>query len=73
LFGERAPEARVVELPVAKLEPGMVMCDDVFMNGTLLVARGDEIARSFIARVQNYPLGAVREPLRVVETIANVS
>jgi hypothetical protein len=36
----------------------------------LLVARGYEITRSFIARVQNYPFGAIREPLRVLENVS---
>jgi response regulator RpfG family c-di-GMP phosphodiesterase len=73
LFGDRAPETRVVEIPLTKLKAGMVLVDDVMMNGTLLVARGYEITRSFIARLQNYPHGAIREPLRVLEAVANVS
>jgi response regulator RpfG family c-di-GMP phosphodiesterase len=70
LFGARAPETRVVEILLAKLKPGMVTVDDIMMNGTLLIARGYEITRSFIARVQNYPLGAIREPLRVLENVS---
>lgn len=56
----------VQDVPLAVLKPGMVIAEDVMMtNGGLLVARGFEITPGLLARLKNYPPGAVLEPVRV--------
>lgn len=54
------------EVPISALGAGMVLVEDIRLaNGTLLVARGYEVTRSFIERVANFPLGAIRGPVRI--------
>jgi ActR/RegA family two-component response regulator len=54
------------EVAVSALGAGMVLAEDIRLaNGTLLVARGYEVTRSFIERVANFPLGTLRGPVRV--------
>ncbi len=61
------PRARVRELPVAALEVGMVLAEDVRLtSGTLLAARGYEVTLGFVERARNYAQGMVREPVRVI-------
>ena len=59
--------ARVRELPVAALEVGMVLAEDVRLTaGTLLAARGYEVTLGFVERARNYTPGMVRGPVRVI-------
>ncbi len=56
----------VREVSLAALRTGMVFVDDVKMaSGALLVARGYEVTSGFLARVRNFPDGALPGPLRV--------
>ncbi len=51
---------------MASLRVGMVVVADLDVaNGLLLVARGNEITASFLARVGNYLARTIREPVRV--------
>jgi hypothetical protein len=44
----------------------MVVAEDIRMvSGTLLVARGYEVAQGFIERARNFRAGTVQEPVRV--------
>jgi hypothetical protein len=53
-------------VPLSALRIGMVVAEDIRMvSGTLLVARGYEIAQGFIERARNFRPGTVREPVRV--------
>jgi hypothetical protein len=53
-------------LPLSALRVGMVVAEDIRMvSGTLLVARGYEIAKGFIERAKNFRPGTVVEPVRV--------
>jgi response regulator RpfG family c-di-GMP phosphodiesterase len=65
-----AGEARVIEIKELKakeLKVGMVFAEDAMMSGgSLLAPRGYEISVSFLERTRNFPLGAIREPLKVV-------
>jgi len=62
----RLASRHIREVAVTGLGVGMVLADDVRLaNGTLLVTRGYEVTRSFIERVANFPLGAIRGPLRI--------
>lgn len=59
-------QERVRELPVSALRPGMVLAEDAKMaSGALLAGRGYEITEGFVQRARNFPLGSVREPIRV--------
>ena len=58
---------QVRELPVAALEVGMVLAEDVRLtSGTLLAARGYEVTLGFVERARNYTQWMVREPIRVI-------
>jgi FixJ family two-component response regulator len=62
--GERQP---IHELPLAEVRVGMIVADDIVMvDGTLLAVRGFEVTHSFVERAENFGLGAVQEPIRVV-------
>ncbi|MEO5821035.1 MAG: HD domain-containing phosphohydrolase [Vicinamibacteraceae bacterium] len=53
-------------VPLSALKVGMVVAEDIRMvSGTLLVARGYEVAQSFIERARNFRAGTVQEPVRV--------
>ena len=53
-------------VPLSALRVGMVVAEDIRMvSGTLLVARGYEIAQGFIERAKNFRAGTVQEPVRV--------
>jgi hypothetical protein len=69
LAGTVAPEADPDELQwvaLSGLKVGMVVAEDIRMaSGTLLVARGYEVAQSFIDRARNFRAGTVTEPVRV--------
>lgn len=56
------------EVPLRALVEGMVLADDVRLrNGALLVGRGYEVTPGFLERARNFGLGAVAEPIRVLE------
>jgi response regulator RpfG family c-di-GMP phosphodiesterase len=56
------------ELPIAKLSPGMIFIEDVRgSSGILLIAKGQEVTPSLIARLRNYAvLAGVQEPIMVM-------
>lgn len=57
----------VRELPVALLQVGMVLAEDLVNRaGLLLAPRGSAITPSFVERARNFLAGAVREPVRVM-------
>jgi hypothetical protein len=57
----------ILQLRLEQLRPGMVFAEDVSSsNGVLLVARGYEVTPRFLERLQNAPVGTVREPVRVM-------
>jgi CheY-like chemotaxis protein len=54
-------------VPLSALKVGMVVAEDIRMvSGTLLVARGYEVAQSFIERARNFRPGTVQEPVKVL-------
>jgi CheY-like chemotaxis protein len=54
-------------VPLSALKVGMVVAEDIRMvSGTLLVARGYEVAQGFIERARNFKAGTVQEPVRVI-------
>ncbi|MEM9070675.1 MAG: response regulator [Myxococcota bacterium] len=62
--GDAAQEIR--EIPIGAVREGMVFVHDVKTHvGTLLVPRGFEVTKSFVARVHGYPRGFVPELVRV--------
>jgi CheY-like chemotaxis protein len=64
--GNLRPEFEVRELPIAALRVGMVLTREVKLRtGMLLVARGHEVTQSLLARLRNFPVGSVQEPVRV--------
>jgi response regulator RpfG family c-di-GMP phosphodiesterase len=53
-------------VPLSALKVGMVIAEDIRMtSGTLLVARGYEVGKSFIERARGFRAGTVKEPVRV--------
>lgn len=66
LVGRATSSLYIVELPLLGLRPGMVLADDVFLNGALLVSRGFSVTSAFLERAKHFATGAVKEPLRVL-------
>ncbi|HEY0253098.1 MAG TPA: response regulator [Kofleriaceae bacterium] len=66
LVGRATSSLYIVELPLAGLKPGMVLADDVFLNGALLVSRGFTVTGTFLERTKHFAKGAVKEPLRIL-------
>jgi hypothetical protein len=65
--GDKAPT--VSEIPLARLDCGMTLADDVrTINGGLLVARGQAVTDQLIERLTNIGEGSIRQPLRVFES-----
>jgi response regulator RpfG family c-di-GMP phosphodiesterase len=65
--GNRAPI--VSEIPLARLEVGMTLADDVrTTNGGLLVARGQAVASQMVERLTNVGEDAIRQPIRVFKS-----
>jgi response regulator RpfG family c-di-GMP phosphodiesterase len=59
---------QVRELPLSAVAAGMILIADVrTTNGMLVLARGHQLTPSSVARLRNYPKGAVKEPIRVTE------
>ncbi len=59
---------RLVELPLKAVKIGMVFGDDVLKaDGTLLIARGQEVTPALADRIENFWGDmAVREPVRII-------
>ncbi|MEO8846132.1 MAG: response regulator [Kofleriaceae bacterium] len=66
LLGEESSTHRIVELALSALRVGMVVAEDILLNGTLLVSRGYTVTASFLERARHFAEGAVREPIRVL-------
>jgi hypothetical protein len=58
----------IAELPLIGLKVGMVLAEDIFLNGALLVSRGYVVAGSFLERTRHFQVGAVKEPIRILVT-----
>jgi CheY-like chemotaxis protein len=58
----------VRELALSLLTAGMILIADVrTTNGVLVLARGHQLTPSSVARLRNYPKGAIKEPVRITE------
>lgn len=65
--GSRAPTVR--EIPLAQLEFGMTLADDLrSTKGSLLVARGQVVSSQLIERLTNVGEAAIRQPIRVFDS-----
>jgi response regulator RpfG family c-di-GMP phosphodiesterase len=67
-----AHAAKIRNVTVAELEPGMVLTADVrTRSGVLLVPRGQEVSPSLLARVRNFATigGGVVEPIPVLTAL----
>lgn len=59
----------VIEVGLDELVEGMRLVGDVRdHSGHLLIARGHLVTPELLERLSNFPVGSVREPLRVTET-----
>lgn len=56
----------IAELPLIGLKVGMVLAEDIFLNGALLVSHGYVISASFLERTRHFKVGAVKEPIRIL-------
>ena len=57
---------RSSEVDIAGLRAGMILESDVVTTqGTLLLARGNEVTAELLAHLNNFPPKAVRQPIRV--------
>jgi FixJ family two-component response regulator len=68
LVGHASSTQHIVELPLSALKPGMVVAEDIFLNGALLVSRGYTVTGSFLERARHFAVGAVKEPIRMLMT-----
>jgi response regulator RpfG family c-di-GMP phosphodiesterase len=60
----------VLEVPLHGLVEGMTLVGDArATTGQLLIARGHPVTPELIERLRNFPIGHVREPLRVTEPV----
>jgi DNA-binding NarL/FixJ family response regulator len=67
LHGSDRTPSKVRDLPLASLQVGMVLAEDVRLtSGTLLAARGYQVTLGFVERARNFGAGMVKEPVRVV-------
>lgn len=60
----------LVELPLRKLEPGMVLAEDICTDaGIKLIPRGHEVSPSLLERIRNFSNAhsRIREPVKVFE------
>jgi CheY-like chemotaxis protein len=64
--GAAALTTEIRELPLRAIRPGMVLLEDLYLNGTLEASRGYEITERFVERAQNWRKGTVNEPIRVI-------
>ncbi|HEY6037848.1 MAG TPA: hypothetical protein VIV58_26395, partial [Kofleriaceae bacterium] len=58
----------IAEIPLIGLRAGMVLAEDIHLNGALLVSRGYVVAPSFLERTRHFQVGAVKEPIRILVT-----
>ncbi len=64
--GTGARKDSIAELPPGELVVGMRLVEDVRTpGGMLLVAAGGEVTATLLARLRNFPHGAVQKPVRV--------
>ncbi len=68
IIGRATSSLFIAELPLAGLRSGMVIAEDIFLNGALLVSRGYSITPSFLERARHFAKGAVKEPIRILMT-----
>lgn len=68
LVGDESSRQHIVELPLSALKPGMVVAEDIFLNGALLVSHGYKVTGSFLERARHFAVGAVKEPIRMLMT-----
>jgi len=61
-----ASYATVVEVPLLGLRVGMIIDEDLHLNGALLVSRGYAVTQSFVERVRHFAHGAVKETVRIL-------
>ncbi|MFT3694238.1 MAG: response regulator [Kofleriaceae bacterium] len=73
LVGRATSSLYIVELPLAGLKTGMVLADDLFLNGALLVSRGFSVTGAFLERTKHFAKGAVKEPVRVLMSADGVA
>lgn len=64
----RKTQGQVRDVLVAAVLPGVILVADVrTTTGVLVLARGHQLTSSSVERLRNYPKGAIKEPLRVME------
>lgn len=67
LYGGGTSSFDAREVSRGQLHHGMLLAEDLRLHNDVLIApRGYEVTPSFIARLGNFPEGAVREPIRVI-------
>jgi CheY-like chemotaxis protein len=64
--------ATVLEIPLHGLRAGMVIDEDLYLNGALLVSRGYAVTQSFVERIRHFAKGAVKEQVRILTQGVNV-
>lgn len=65
-IGSGAAAAKVRQLPLRMVLPGMIFMDDLRSEfGVLLVPRGYEVSASFVERMQNYSAAMLNENVRI--------
>lgn len=65
--GGAVEKRQVREVPLASLQPGMTLVDDLrTQNGTMLVPRGFEVTPTFLERIRNYGNDFLAEKVKVV-------
>jgi CheY-like chemotaxis protein len=66
LVGQATSTLYVAEIPLSGLKIGMILAEDIFLNGALLVSRGYAVTGSFLERTRHFAHGAVKEPIRIL-------
>lgn len=60
-------DREVFDIELVDVRLGMTLADDVRSRaGDLLIARGNRVTPELRQRLSNYPLGHVRQPLRII-------
>ncbi len=66
LRGSTRPEQTIKEVPLSKLEVGMVLAEDIgLQNGLMLAARGYEVTLQFVERARKWQSQAVNKAVKV--------
>lgn len=61
-------QGQVREVMISKVAAGMILVADVkTAAGMLVLARGHQFTPSSVERLRNYPKGALKEPIRIIE------